>query len=218
MKNIDYALLAKSQEYYKDLGYINLPLDWYVEKEFSDITFPEQKSIYQLPNELILVGSAEQAFIKKMLKEDLKGKYQSITPCFRNDEEDLLHSKTFMKNELFTRNNEVQESDLFIMLGHCKSFFNYHSKHKCEVVRTGELSYDINIKGIEVGSYGIREYHNGDKIYKWIYGTGLAEPRFSTVQNYSSSALLKGFAKGEYLENNTQVENVGEVHKEVFYG
>jgi hypothetical protein len=31
---------------------------------------------------------------------------------------------------------------------------------------------------IEIGSYGMREYEN----FKWIYGTGMAEPRFSKAR------------------------------------
>ena len=37
--------------------------------------------------------------------------------------------------------------------------------------------YDIVLNGIEVGSYGIRQHEN----LRWIYGTGIAEPRFSTA-------------------------------------
>ena len=40
-------------------------------------------------------------------------------------------------------------------------------------------TYDIvDLKnGIELGSYGIRQF----KDYKWIFATGLAEPRFSKI-------------------------------------
>ena len=39
------------------------------------------------------------------------------------------------------------------------------------------LSGDITADGIELGSYGVREC----EFVRWIYGTGLAEPRFSTL-------------------------------------
>jgi hypothetical protein len=38
-------------------------------------------------------------------------------------------------------------------------------------------SFDLICKGIELGSYGIRKYNN----HKWIYATGVAEPRLSQV-------------------------------------
>ena len=46
-------------------------------------------------------------------------------------------------------------------------------------VKTDE-GYDLEINGIEVGSYGAR-YHA--KIGWWAYGTGLAEPRYTTAMN-----------------------------------
>jgi hypothetical protein len=35
------------------------------------------------------------------------------------------------------------------------------------------------IKGYELGSYGIRKYKN---LFQWVYGTGCAEPRLSIVE------------------------------------
>jgi hypothetical protein len=46
---------------------------------------------------------------------------------------------------------------------------------KAIVVQPTDDCMDLTINGIEVGSYGKREFKN----IKWIYGTGLAEPRFS---------------------------------------
>lgn len=37
----------------------------------------------------------------------------------------------------------------------------------------------VEIPKGELGSYGYREYRN----LQCIYGTGIAEPRFSTIQN-----------------------------------
>jgi hypothetical protein len=33
--------------------------------------------------------------------------------------------------------------------------------------------------GFELGSYGVRQYHD----ITWIYGTGIAEPRFSKINS-----------------------------------
>jgi hypothetical protein len=51
------------------------------------------------------------------------------------------------------------------------------------IVKT-EIGHDIELNGIEIGSYGWRQ--NQDII--WAYGTGLAEPRFS-IANQSTSTL-----------------------------
>ena len=42
-----------------------------------------------------------------------------------------------------------------------------------EVVPTQD-GYDIEYKGVEIGSYGMRK----TSFIEWIYGTGLAEPLF----------------------------------------
>ena len=56
----------------------------------------------------------------------------------------------------------------------------YHKvqKNTCEihVKYMGKEMYDIeSCNGIELGSYGIREFAG----FRWIYGTGVAEPRLS---------------------------------------
>lgn len=102
-EGIDYILLAKALEYYGDLGYQNTTLDWVIPKEYNDITMPPDGTAVTTKDG-ILVGSAEQSFLKAALT-DFKWLYdtkaQAITPCFRNDKEDLLHKKYFMKLELF---------------------------------------------------------------------------------------------------------------------
>ena len=45
-----------------------------------------------------------------------------------------------------------------------------------EIIKT-DIGYDITINGEELGSYGIRKC----EFLKWIYGTGCAEPRLSTL-------------------------------------
>jgi len=39
------------------------------------------------------------------------------------------------------------------------------------------IGWDLNLYGQEIGSYGIRKLGG----HHWVYGTGLAEPRFSTL-------------------------------------
>lgn len=48
--------------------------------------------------------------------------------------------------------------------------------------KSGERSMKYRLKvraNLELGSYGIGSY----KDYKWVYGTGLAEPRLSQAKN-----------------------------------
>jgi hypothetical protein len=44
------------------------------------------------------------------------------------------------------------------------------------------IGYDIVYRGMELGSYGIREDQFTN--FKWIYGTGCAEPRLSKLTEF----------------------------------
>ena len=78
--------------------------------------------------------------------------------------------------ELIAVGPSVGEDDVESIMLHASIFFNQHCDREVERVKTAE-GYDLQIGGVEVGSYGVRS-HRG---FKWAYGTGLAEPRFSTV-------------------------------------
>jgi hypothetical protein len=72
----------------------------------------------------------------------------------------------------------VCSSDLLEEIIDCANRFlsNYLD---VKVVKLEDYLYDIveAKTGIELGSYGIREHDN----LKWVFGTGLAEPRLSKV-------------------------------------
>lgn len=110
---IDYNLLNESLEYYNSNGFTRIESPWSVAKEIDDITRPEEKIPFQLKhNNKCLVASGEQSFLYLYLKGFLPlGKFQTITPCFRSDDFDLLHTKYFMKNELIIT-DEVNEEHL----------------------------------------------------------------------------------------------------------
>ncbi|UIS25232.1 putative RNA polymerase alpha subunit C-terminal domain protein [Erythrobacter phage vB_EliS-L02] len=125
-----------------------------------------------------LVGSAEQGFLSMNLPPDA---YVGVTPCFRWERHnDLLTRDYFMKVELFVTSEEAD-------LGHVMS-------DACEVMRIigddrdgacptidvveTEEGFDAMLGGVEVGSYGERATSS----QAWIYGTGLALPRFSVAK------------------------------------
>ena len=136
----------------------------------------------------ILVGSAEQSFIHLLLNgTSLNGKYVAVTPCFRPDAIDKIHQRHFMKVELFDTCpggldcptsifNKIAETTRI-----ARSFFHtLHPGNDC-VMRATNDGYDLELNGIEIGSYGYRSY--GD--WRWIYGTGFADPRFSIAKSLS---------------------------------
>lgn len=147
---IDYSIINKSISFYKNKGYSRVETPWLVPACIDDITRPKTATPYELVhNHKRLVASGEQSFLYQNLKGFLpKGKYQTVTPCFRDEKVDFIHCKYFIKNELIITDN-VSDKSLD----------------------------DIVCDNIELGSYGIRSCPFLD----WVYGTGCAEPRTSSL-------------------------------------
>jgi len=174
---IDFKLLDDSVKYYTENGFQRIELPWTVSPYVDDITRPKNKTPFQLNvNNKRLVASGEQSFLYLYLKEFLPhGTYQGSTPCFRNESVDYLHMQYFIKNELI-KTDVVNEEELQKIIKISYEFFQQYFKQNLDVVQT-EIGFDITIDGNELGSYGIREC----EFLKWIYGTGCAEPRLSTL-------------------------------------
>jgi hypothetical protein len=180
---IDYSIIADSIEYYQKNDFKRIESPWTVTKAVSDITKPPECDEFTIKEKnKVLVASGEQSFLYLYLKGFLPaGRYQTVTPCFRNDSFDSLHTKYFVKNELI-RTDITSVKTLHMMIDIARGFFEKYTP--VEVVITGKDTYDLVAEGIELGSYGIREC----SFLKWIYGTGVAEPRLS--------GYLKGWANG----------------------
>jgi hypothetical protein len=173
---IDYAKLADATHYYGEMGFKRIESPWTVTKAISDITRPPEAKDFSLIHDdnKVLVASGEQSFLYLYNKGFLpKGKFQTTTPCFRKESFGPFHTKYFIKTELIDTEN-VTEKSLMAMIDHATCFFGRYTP-ALEVVKTSDTSYDINVGGIEVGSYGIRT----SSFLDWIYGTGVAEPRLT---------------------------------------
>lgn len=177
---IDYGIISNSIHFYGDEhGFKRVEVPWTVTKGISNITKPEGAGDFELVHNdgKVLVASAEQSFLYQYAKGFLpRGRFQAVTPCFRKESFDSIHTKYFIKNELIDTEN-VTGDNLLDIISIAQQFFDAESQMKTVVVKTGELSYDITLGGIELGSYGIRHCD----FLSWIYGTGVAEPRFSSV-------------------------------------
>lgn len=178
---IDWNLLNEAYKYYSNLyNYLETP--FLIPKKYTDYTKPHKNNSFLLNQEDFreqpheLVGSAEQGFIYLLLNNRIKQKkYFSITPCFRAERYDETHQPWFMKLELFHLSSDKQ--DLENMIQESMSFFS--SKDVVpQLEQTSINSYDILINNIEIGSYGFRDIEQ----YRFIYGTGLALPRFSIAK------------------------------------
>ena len=180
---IDYHKLASSCSFYEDLGWQRIESPWTVSQYVSDITRPENSHVqFELKhNNKRLVASAEQSFLYLCLKEFLPlGQYQSITPCFRFEPFSYLHSKYFMKNELFDSSGKMKYVEI---AEQALAFFSiYLPRDILSIVDTGEHSCDviatIENEQFELGSYGLRSC----EFIKWTYGTACAEPRLTSIK------------------------------------
>ncbi|RDJ35338.1 MAG: hypothetical protein DWQ19_11020 [Crenarchaeota archaeon] len=175
--NINYSFISKAILCYESLGFKYVEVPWLVSNDALDVTRPpEARSFETFAGNL--VASGEQSFIEIRDRLKVGGKYQCVTPCFRDEKYDKYHKQRFLKNELIwvispddcveTKTKQCLDCASFVFL-QCMDY-----KFKIEVVDT-DIGKDLYINGIEVGSYGYRCYDG----FHWIYGTGLAEPRFS---------------------------------------
>lgn len=184
---INYGRLDRSIKYYEENGFKRIESPWTVTKAVSAITKPPGGKDWEIVGkDKVLVASGEQSFLYLYLKGFLpKGRFTTITPCFREEVFDQTHSKYFIKNELIIT-DDVNNKSLNEIITISKTFFESELNCHIEIIKT-EHGYDLEAEGIEIGSYGIRscEYLN------WIYGTGLAEPRMSIIENIIKSRKLK---------------------------
>jgi hypothetical protein len=187
---IDYGILSSSVSFYNKKGFTRIESPWTVSDAASAITRPEGLEPYKLEhNGKCLVASGEQSFLYLMIKGFLpEGRYQTITPCFRDESFDTMHTKYFMKNELIiTYDVNVTRIDELANLA-LEFYRRYLPGSRIVPMSSydpGGYSMDIMYNEYELGSYGMREHKN----LSWIYGTGVAEPRLSTVMEMMMNGL-----------------------------
>lgn len=189
---IDYRKIADAVEYYGS-AYSQIDAPWWVTEEVKNITRPlEARADYSLSaNGKVLVASGEQSFLYLMEKGLLPdGKYMTVTPCFRNEDQGLLHRKQFMKCELI-KVGLATESDVDDMIELASGFFgNFVAVDVVKTEGDGLSVYTHDIMAltsqgpVEIGSYGIRKYG----YLSWAYGTGIAEPRLSMAAAMGDSS------------------------------
>lgn len=171
------ANLYDAEAHYNHNGYQVMDVPWIVSNEVTRVTLPtDRQAISTKLGDL--VGSGEQGFIDLMMKNMLPlGAYQTITPCFRDEPKlSTLTRNYFWKLELII--HYIDQCSVWPMIDLA---YEYFSKWiKCEVIETHEGFDIVTIDGnVELGSYGRRTWQQ----HKWVFGTGLAEPRFSLVRS-----------------------------------
>lgn len=177
---INYKLLSQYQHNFEQLGFKYIDVPWCVPTDIQAETFLITEEMFNVEKP---VGSAEQSFLYlHSLGELPTGEFQAITPCHRIEPVyDNLHYPYFMKLELYI-NDPVLISDEYVetlvdIIIHEYSM-TISMDNKIEKIKTVD-GFDININDIEVGSYGKR--YSKKLGASWVYGTGLALPRFEVA-------------------------------------
>lgn len=207
---INYHRIAASIDYYAGKGFSRIESPWTVTKETSDITKPKGCSDFSIvEKQKVLVASGEQSFLYLYTKGFLPpGKWQTVTPCFRNDQFDSIHTKYFLKNELIVTDTVTAE-ELRAVIQAARDFFRQfclRPKDNNDWVAVNNEPDDVliidtsNSRNIVVDNIdvsGVNQYPSYDLSYrgvelgsygirkcdflKWIYGTGCPEPRLTRV-------------------------------------
>lgn len=166
-----WARIGKAVEFYQSRGYVYMDTPWLVEQMEYWATKPAGVADLYMPAwDKYLVASAEQGFLSLLRSGACIENAVSVSPCFRDEPQSdpRTHSPWFMKVELISTTKAVDE-----VLHDAKDFMREYAT--VDIVPTSAGDCDLEIGGIEVGSYGRRRYRE----FEWVYGTGLAEPRFS---------------------------------------
>lgn len=171
---IDYRAISLALDYYEGKGYRYIEVPWLVSRDACFATIPTDFTSGAMSvGSRYLVGSGEQGFLDLKLAP---GRYVTCSPCFRAGDNCLpYHQETFMKVELF-QNNDVSDIALIVMMNHVVELFK-HLSGKTPAIAPTDDGWDIELAGVELGSYGRRTALG----QTWLYGTGLALPRFTQV-------------------------------------
>lgn len=186
---INYGRIQQTMDFWERSGFKRIETPWTVTQAISDITRPALAQDFKLIHDdnKVLVASGEQGFLYLYNKGFLpKGKFQTTTPCFRKEPFGPFHTKYFIKTEIIDTEH-VNEDNLSVLVAQARQNFTNllpdgYPEESIVVIDTsyhlGYPSFDIELNGLEIGSYGIRSCSFLD----WIYGTGIAEPRFTKAE------------------------------------
>ena len=181
-----HAVLA----YWERKGYEVTPLPWMAPELAMAHTRPADALVPEPgTHEGALAASGEQAFLwmeHQGLLDPTKSGYIGWAPCFRHEKQyDKHHHHYFLKAELFASAHDDPMARLDEMIesvsGSWRALAISEGRRDLlpERVPTGKYSVDLFVDGVELGSFGVRKNLGGTGPY--LYGTALAEPRWSHV-------------------------------------
>lgn len=176
LPNIRWDWLTGILDFHTTGGYNAMEVPYLVDRATVDLTYtgpldPSLQGRY-------LIGSGEQGFLELERHGKMpRGKFVTLTPCFRDEPQvDEYHQLYFQKVELY-QNVNVSLRAAWEMMEDAYAGMRGLTDSRAFNIEYTDEGFDLMLHGVEVGSYGKREV-NG---ISWVYGTALAEPRFSTV-------------------------------------
>lgn len=176
---IDWMLIVDATRFYAHGGFQHVEVPWVVPPPVTAATIPPGIEARRTQDG-DLIGSGEQGLLALAVEGRLgPGLYQTTTPCFRNDAVDHLHGKHFMKVELM---HLADKPDVTRLVDAAMVFFASLIPVQIAHMNDGGLDIVDERTGMELGSYGVREWQG----IRWAYGTGVAEPRLSTALGYEA--------------------------------
>lgn len=164
-------------------AWVDLP--WTVPLQFIQATRPELSFGQDVATPRgMLVASGEQAFLWLDSQDMMQPRcHVGWTPCFRDEPViDQWHRYAFIKLEAYRplAKHEHQKSVLMALVDQAQGHFERWSGRNARQRWFRDGTCDIEIDGREVGSYGVRS-HPTIEGREYVFGTALAEPRFSEV-------------------------------------
>lgn len=174
---IDWSLIARSVEHYGKQGFELIEVPWIVPSWVAASTWERASTHDPFRTEFgHLLGSAEQGFAALQATGQLSpGSRIAVSPCFRNEAAlDATRRLWFVKAELHDTTGREPE-DLARLAADWYS--ELAGGASIEMVGTPE-GIDLYLDGLEIGSYGRRQALG----VSWVYGTAIAEPRFSVAR------------------------------------
>lgn len=178
------ARLARCLAYWQREGCQYVALPWLAPARYTDATKPPCVSTPDLVTPYgNLLASGEQAFLMLADQGRLQGsRFVGWTPCFREEAFDETHHFYFTKVEVFVRcSSEQAMPTLLELVAHARAWLRSEVLHAggdlqdLSTVCVAPDQFDLELRGVEVGSYGIRQFAG----FCYVYGTGCAEPRFT---------------------------------------
>jgi len=206
---INFIYLREASGHYSRAGWEYTESPWMVPASIIDITKPDKvvhpQQLKRTDFGMHFVASGEQSLLWLIKDGKLQpGKYQTLTPCYRGwdgQNDDGLHFSQFYKLELmwYKGQSEPASEELQSVIADVCRYLDAWPKLKyrqtviedeprldCKTDLAIDIEIECDGKWIEFGSYGIRysEGYNEKRIGYWIYGTGLAEPRFNYILDH----------------------------------